>query len=72
MAKDLRLPLYPYIIRNSGTSPIGEYGRGAIVEGGATGLDEAAMHGNGLTWEDLASVIAKRRRNSPGGSKHMR
>ena len=57
IAKDLRLPLYPYMVRKLGHPAHREYGLGAIAEGGATYLDEAAMHGNGLTWEDLEPVI---------------
>src|SRR3989338_3019095 len=57
LADTLHLPLYPYIVRKIGHPGHREYGLGAIAEGGATYLDEAAMAMSSVTWDDLEPVI---------------
>lgn len=57
LARALNLPLFPYVVRKFGHPSHREYGVGAIAEGGATYVDDAAMRASGLTWEDMEPVI---------------
>ena len=57
LADALQLPLFPYVVRKIGHPGHREYGLGAIAEGGATYLDEAAMKMSEITWDDLEPVI---------------
>ncbi|MBI3331693.1 phosphoribosyltransferase [Candidatus Peregrinibacteria bacterium] len=57
VADVLDLPLYPYIVRKLGHPGHREFGLGAIAEGGATYLNEAAMIWNDLHWQDMEPVI---------------
>lgn len=57
LAKALRLPLFPYIVRKLGHPNHREYGLGAIAEGGETYIDDAAMQDAGMTFADLESVV---------------
>ncbi len=57
LARELALPLYPYIVRKLGHPDHREYALGAIAEGGATFLDEQAMTLTGTTWADLEPVV---------------
>lgn len=56
LANELRLPLFPYVVRKLGHPSHREYGIGAIAEGGATYLDETAMKWSGVTWKDLEPI----------------
>ncbi len=57
LADELKLPLYPYVIRKLGHPAHREYALGAIAENGSTYLDEPAMRMSGVSWEDLEPVI---------------
>lgn len=57
IADELRIPLFPYVVRKLGHPENREYGMGAIAEGGAMHMDEKAMQWNGVTWEQMQPII---------------
>jgi putative phosphoribosyl transferase len=57
MARELKLPLYPYVVRKLGHPDHREFGLGALAEGGSTHLDEVTMHAYGVEWYDMEPVI---------------
>jgi len=57
LADNLKLPLFPYIVRKLGHPGHREFALGAIAEGGATFLDEATMRSFDVSWEDMEPVI---------------
>jgi putative phosphoribosyl transferase len=57
LADTLELPLYPYIVRKLGHPEDREFAMGALAEGGATFLDDAAMRMCGIEWEDMQPII---------------
>lgn len=59
LADELRLPLFPYVVRKLGHPGHREFALGAIAEGGSTYLDDAAMRACGVAWTDLEPVIAE-------------
>ena len=57
LADDLKLPLFPYIVRKLGHPGHREFALGALAEGGATFLDEGTMQSFDVTWEDMEPII---------------
>ncbi|MFH1444583.1 MAG: phosphoribosyltransferase family protein [Candidatus Peregrinibacteria bacterium] len=57
LANELKLPLYPYVVRKLGHPTHREYALGAIAENGSTYLDEPTMRMSGISWEDLEPII---------------
>lgn len=57
VADQLKLPLFPYVVRKLGHPSHREYAMGAIAEGGGTFLDEESMRINSITWEDMEPII---------------
>lgn len=57
LADELKLPLFPFVVRKLGHPGHREYALGAIAEGGGTYLDETSMRMSGITWEDMEPVI---------------
>ena len=57
LADELKLPLFPYIARKLGHPEDREFAMGALAEGGATFLDDAAMQMCGIEWEDMKPII---------------
>lgn len=57
LANELKLPLFPFVVRKLGHPGHREYALGALAEGGGTFLDETAMRMSGVTWEDMEPII---------------
>lgn len=62
LADQLRLPLFPYIVRKLGHPGHREFALGAIAEDGATFLDEATMRAHGVEWADMEPIIEEEMR----------
>lgn len=61
LGDELRLPLFPYVVRKIGHPSHREFGVGAIAEGGATYFDRETMRMYGLTDGELEAIIEEER-----------
>lgn len=61
LAEELDVPLFPYIVRKLGHPEDRECAMGALAEGGATFMDDAAMQMCGIEWEDMQPIINEER-----------
>lgn len=61
VARALRAPLDVWVVRKIGAPAQEELGVGAIAEGGETYLDDDLMVRLGLSWDDVAEIVARKR-----------
>ncbi|MBI2117313.1 phosphoribosyltransferase [Candidatus Peregrinibacteria bacterium] len=57
LADNLKLPLFPYVVRKIGFPGHREFGIGALAEGGATFLDENLMKAYDVSFADIEPII---------------